>query len=143
MASEVLKKNEQIFLERVMEKANLPDIYDARNLTNIVFRSMRDLMTNSLDKDVQSAFSDVNLENLWEDDNPFVSFLSHLRSPLEIDSETFLRRIEQEGGLPKKTRADAVVIAVFSTAREALPKEEIERIGDRLPEALKIMWEQI
>lgn len=143
MTTSVLSKNEQIFLEKVMDKAGLPDIYDARSLTNIVFRTMRDLMTNKTDKDVQEAFSDANLENLWEDDNPFVSFLSHFRAPLNIDSETFLRRIEQEGGLPEKAKADAVVIAVFSTAREALPQEEIERIGDRLPEALKIMWEQI
>ena len=33
------------FLEKVMLKGNLNDIYDARDISEVVFRSMRDMMT--------------------------------------------------------------------------------------------------
>lgn len=34
------------FLEKVKEQANLENIYDARDLAEVVYRTMRDLMPN-------------------------------------------------------------------------------------------------
>ncbi len=69
--------------------------------------------------------------------------LSRLRPPLNIDTETFLRRIKQEGGVPKGVSAEAVVSAVFSTAREELSEAQIAEISSTLPDGLKVMWDQI
>lgn len=134
---------EQAFLEKVKQRANLPDIYDARDLTLVVFRAMRDLMTTEASDRTQSAFTEDDIAKLWQDDNPIVALLSRLRPPLEVDSETFIRRIKQEGGVPKGVSPDSVVIAVFSAAREELPPERAEEIASFLPEGLRVIWEQV
>lgn len=138
-----LSDAERAFLEKVMKKASLPDIYDARDITTIVFRTMRDLMNTETDERTEAAFKEADIEQIWRDDNPIVSFLSRFRAPLEIDTELFLRRVKQEGGVPKNVSAEAVVIAVFSTAREALSPEQAQEISKILPAGLKVMWEQI
>lgn len=134
---------ERTFLEKVMKKASLPDIYDARDITTVVFRTMRDLMTTATDEQTEAAFKDAELADIWRDDNPVVSFLSRFRPPLDINTETFLRRVKQEGGVPKNVSAEAVVIAVFSTARESLSETQAKEIANTLPDGLKVMWEQI
>jgi uncharacterized protein (DUF2267 family) len=143
MASDNFSAAERAFLEKVMQKASLPDIYDARDLTTIVFRSMRDLMTTEAADRTQASFKDEEIAALWKDDNPIVRVLSRLRPPLNIDTETFLRRIKQEGGMPKGVTPEAVVIAVFSTAREELSEAQIKEISSTLPDGLKVMWDQI
>lgn len=143
MALQNFSDTERVFLEKVMQKASLPDIYDARDLTTVVFRTMRDLMTTQADERTEAAFKAAGIAKLWRDDNPVVSFLSRFRPPLKIDTQTFLRRVKQEGGVPKDVSAEAVVIAVFSTAREALPAEQIQEISTILPDGLRVMWDQI
>ncbi|MEM9807845.1 MAG: hypothetical protein AAF959_21465 [Cyanobacteria bacterium P01_D01_bin.56] len=54
-----------------------------------------------------------------------------------------MRRIRQEGGVPKDVSPEGVVIAVFSTVKEELPPERIQEISSFLPDGLKVMWEQI
>ncbi|MBE7382128.1 MAG: DUF2267 domain-containing protein [Leptolyngbya sp. SIO1E4] len=143
MATENFSDTERAFLEKVMQRASLPDIYDARDLTTVVFRSLRDLMTTETDERTEAAFKDADIAEIWRDDNPIVSFLSRFRPPLDIDTETFLRRVKQEGGAPKGVSPEAIVIAVFSTARETLAPEQIQEISNILPDGLKIMWDQI
>ncbi|WP_017296949.1 DUF2267 domain-containing protein [Nodosilinea nodulosa] len=143
MTSEKFSDTERAFLEKVMQKASLPDIYDARDLTTIVFRSMRDLMSTEAADRTEAAFKDDEIAALWKDDNPIVRMLSRLRPPLKIDTETFLRRIKQEGGIPKGVSPESVVIAVFSTAREELSEAQIKEISSSLPDGLKVMWDQI
>lgn len=141
--AENFSPRERAFLEKVMQRASLPDIYDARDLTTIVFRTMRDLMTTETDQQTEAAFKDAEIADLWRDDNPIVSFLSRFRPPLEIDEELFLRRIKQEGGVPKNVSPEAVVIAVFSTARESISPEQAQEISKTLPDGLRVMWEQV
>jgi uncharacterized protein (DUF2267 family) len=141
--AESFSPTERAFLEKVMQRASLPDIYDARDLTTVVFRTMRDLMTTETDQQTEAAFKDADIAEIWRDDNPIVSFLSRFRPPLEIDEELFLRRIKQEGGVPKNVSAEAVVIAVFSTARESISPEQARAIAKTLPDGLRVMWEQV
>jgi len=141
--AENFSPNERAFLEKVMQRASLPDIYDARDLTTVVFRTMRDLMTTETDQQTEAAFNDAAIAELWRDDNPIVSFLSRFRPPLEIDEELFLRRIKQEGGVPKNVSPEAVVVAVFSTARESISPEQAQEISKTLPDGLRVMWEQV
>ena len=141
--AENFSPKERAFLEKVMQRASLPDIYDARDLTTIVFRTMRDLMTTETDQSTEAAFKDADIADLWRDDNPIVSFLSRFRPPLDIDDELFLRRIKQEGGVPKNVSPEAVVVAVFSAARESISTEKAKEIAKTLPGGLRVMWEQI
>jgi uncharacterized protein (DUF2267 family) len=143
MVATQFSDTEKAFLQKVMQRASLPDIYDARDLTLVVFRTMRDMMTTEASERTEAAFADDKIAQLWKDDNPIVAFLSKLRPPLEIDSETFLRRIKQEGGVPKNVTPEAVVIAVFSAAREELPEERSKEISSFLPDGLRVMWEQV
>ncbi|MEM1281173.1 MAG: DUF2267 domain-containing protein [Cyanobacteria bacterium P01_H01_bin.152] len=141
--AEDFSASERAFYEKVMRRASLPDIYDARDLTTIVFRTMRDLMTTQTDLETEAAFKDADIVDIWRDDNPIVSFLSRFRPPLDIDSELFLRRVKQEGGVPKNVTPEAVVIAVFSAARESISTEQGQEIAKTLPDALRVMWEQV
>ncbi|MGB3136916.1 MAG: DUF2267 domain-containing protein [Nodosilinea sp.] len=143
MAADKFSATERAFLEKVMQKASLPDIYDARDLTLVVFRSMRDLMSTEAADRTQAAFRDEEIAALWKDDNPIVRALSRLRPPLNVDTETFLRRIKQEGGIPKGVSPEAVVIAVFSTAKEELSEAQIKEISATLPDGLQVMWDQL
>lgn len=143
MAASKLSPTEQAFLEKVMKKASLPDIYDARDITIVVLRSLRDLMSTDASERTAAAFDDEKIAKLWKDDNPIVAALAKLRPPLKVDTETFLRRIKQEGGVPKTVSPEAAVIAVFSTVREELPPERVQEISSYLPDGLKVMWDQI
>ena len=141
------------FLEKVALKAELPDIFDARDLTNVVYRTMRDLMTTEASKAVQEELHDEieegaqnkrlqdEIAKLWRDDNPIVAWLSDIRPPLKFDADTFIFRIEKEGGLPKNTTGEKVINAVFSATKEELSDERIKEIAEFLPGKIKDMWE--
>ncbi|MGB0560540.1 MAG: DUF2267 domain-containing protein [Spirulinaceae cyanobacterium] len=134
---------EKAFLTKVMERANLPDIYDAREITLVVFRTLRDLMTTEASDRTQADFQDEEIAKLWKDDNPIVALLSRIRPPLNIDSETFLRRIMQEASVPRGATAEGVVIAVFATAKEELSAERQAEIAGFLPDGVRVLWEQV
>lgn len=143
MPSKKMSPAEQAFLKKVMQKASLPDIYDARDITIVVFRALRDLMSTDLASRTESEFDDEKIAQLWKDDNPIVAALAKLRPPLKVDTETFLRRVRQEGGVPKDVTPEAAVIAVFSTVREELSPQRSKEISEFLPDGLRVMWEQI
>lgn len=141
------------FLEKVMLRGELEDIFDARDLTTIVYRTMRDLMTTEASKAVEAELHEEAEENatnkrlqeeiakLWHDDNPIVAWLSNIRPPLKFDADTFIFRIEKEGGVPRGTSAEKVIDAVFSATKEELSSDKISKVGEFLPGKIKDMWE--
>jgi uncharacterized protein (DUF2267 family) len=141
------------FLEKVVLKGNLNDFYDARDITEVVFRTMRDMMTteaanrvaDELHEEIEPT-KEKALQNevadLWLDTNPLVRFLSKIRPPLIIKEDTFLFRIAQEGGLPPGVDPETVVKAVFSATKEELSQERIKEIASFLPGKIREMWEQ-
>ncbi|MEL6931094.1 MAG: DUF2267 domain-containing protein [Cyanobacteria bacterium J06600_6] len=141
------------FLEEVALKAELSDIFDARDLSNVVYRTMRDLMTNEasdavkaeLHDEIESDASNKRLQDeisdLWQDDNPIVSWLSQVRPPLKFDADTFIFRIEKEGGLPHGTTGTKVINAVFSATKEELSGDVQKQVSEFLPGKIKDMWE--
>ncbi|MBD1864699.1 MULTISPECIES: DUF2267 domain-containing protein [Trichocoleus] len=140
------------FLERVMVKANLTDLYDARDITEVVFRTMRDMMTNeAVDRVAEELHEPMEptdekaLQNevadLWIDTNPLVRFLSRVRPPLIIKEDTFLFRIRQEAGIPQETDVDTVLKAVFSAAKDELSEDRIKEIAEFLPGKIRQMWD--
>ncbi len=141
------------FLEKIMYKGNLSDVFDARDITEVVFRTMRDMMTNEAVDRVESELhkqaeptQDKALQNeiadLWKDTNPLVSFLSRIRPPLIIKSDTFLFRISQEASLPQAVEPEMVVKAVFSATKDELSQERVKEIAGFLPDKILELWEQ-
>ncbi len=140
------------FLEEVALKAELPDIFDARDLVTVVYRTMRDLMTTEAAENVESELHDPaeptdqkrlqeEIAQLWKDENPIVSWLSKVRPPLKFDDETFFFRVKQEGGLPKGTDSEKVIKAIFSATKGELSAERANEIAEFLPGKIKELWE--
>lgn len=139
------------FLERVRRQAGLDDLYDARDVTEVVFRTMRDLMTTEASDRVASELTAVALPTedqalgqpvsvLWRDTNPIVALLSRLRGPLEIKPETFLFRIQQEAGLQRGIDPERAVEAVFAATKYELSEERIQEISTYLPDEIRQLW---
>ncbi len=81
------------------------------------------------------------IADLWKDDNPLVAWLSKVRPPLKFDAETFIFRIEKEGGMPRGTTGEKVINAVFSATKEELSEDVIKQVAGFLPGKIKDMWE--
>lgn len=145
------------FLEKVKVKGGLPDLYDARDITETVFRVMRDVMTTAEADRVQEELHDsilptdekalqMEVSELWQDRNPIVALLSRIRPPLKgpfgIDSKLFLTRVDNEAGVPKTVNAEIVVSAVFSATKDELSPERVEAIAQWLPEGkVREIWQ--
>lgn len=142
MSVQTFSAAEKAFLGNVMDKSGIIDIYDARNVTITVFRSLRDLMTTEAAEEAADEFSDERVALLWKDDNPIVAALSKLRPPLDIDTGMFLSRIRLEASLPEGVTPESAVKAVFSTAKSELSDERSSEIVTFLPNELKKMWAQ-
>lgn len=154
------------FLEKIMLKSGLEDLFDARDVTEIVYRAMRDLMTEEqADKVADELHKEVlptddkaiNMEiaDLWKDTNPLVRFLSHVRAPFFHDSkstdptnvndERFLRRVKNESPMARTgfdLDREEVVKAVFSATKDELSQERIQEIASCLPGRVRELWEQ-
>lgn len=148
------------FLEKVMVKAKLGDVFDARDVTEVVYRVMRDLMTTEAADRVAEELGDKPAEisddkalqntivDLWKDTNPIVGFLSRVRPPwqgpgiFKIDSDRFLFRVANEGGLQPNVDREEVVKAVFSATKDELSPERIEEIASWLPDHVRKLWEE-
>ena len=147
------------FLEKVMVKAGFADLYDARDFSEVVFRVMRDLMTTDAIDRVESELHkeavptdekalQMDIAELWKDTNPIVRFLSRVRQPLRgpapigIDSNLFLTRVANEGGLVGTIDRDQAIKAVFSATKDELSQERIQEIAGWLPDGIRELWEQ-
>ncbi|MCX7592563.1 MAG: DUF2267 domain-containing protein [Fischerella sp.] len=153
-----IREKDRPFLEKVMVQAGLSDIYDARDLTEVVFRVMRDLMTTeAADRVAEELHKPVEVNDdqklqeiadLWKDTNPIVGFLSRVRPPwqgpgiFKIDSDRFLFRVANEGGMPPNVDREQVVKAVFSATKDELSPERIEEIASWLPDKVRQLWEE-
>lgn len=147
------------FLEKVMLKGGLNDIFDARDISEVVFRVMRDLMTTEAADRVAEELHEtaeptkdkalqMEIVDLWKDTNPIVGFLSRVRPPwqgpgiFKIDSDRFLFRVANEGGMPKNVDREQVVKAVFSATKDELSEERIQEIAKWLPDKILELWQE-
>lgn len=141
------------FLEKVAIRGNLEDIFDARDITEVVFRTMRDMMTKEASDRVASELHEMveptedkalqnEIADLWNDTNPITRFLSRVRPPLKIKSGTFLFRINQEAGLPRAVGAETIVKAVFWATKEELSEERIKEVASFLPNEIRQLWNE-
>ncbi|ARV61504.1 hypothetical protein BZZ01_25290 [Nostocales cyanobacterium HT-58-2] len=147
------------FLEKVMVKGNLGDVYDARDVTEVVYRVMRDLMTTEAADRVAEELHkpaeitdekalQMEIADLWKDTNPVVGLLSRVRPPwqgpgiFKIDSDRFLFRVANEGGLQPNVDREQVVKAIFSATKDELSSERIQEIASWLPDKVRQLWEE-
>jgi uncharacterized protein (DUF2267 family) len=148
------------FLEKVALKGGISDLYDARDITEVVYRVMRDMMTNEaverVSEELHVPLDEGNpdrtlftatplatqVSDLWEDTNPIVHFLSHIRPQLKIKSDTFLFRVKNEGGLQPNTSPEQAVLAVFSATKDELSQERIQEVAGFLPDKIRELWEK-
>jgi len=146
------------FLEKVMVKGGIADPYDARDISEIVFRVMRDLMTTEAADRVEAELHEpalntkekalqLEVSDLWKDSNPIVGFLSRIRPPwqgpgiFKIDSDRFLFRVANEGGLSPNLDREKVVQAVFSATKDELSPERTQEVATWLPDRVRELWE--
>ncbi len=139
----------QTFLQAVVANGGLESAYDARDISEIVFRSIRDLMpteiSNRIATELDATESEfevepITLAKLWRDTNPLVRWLSQVRPPLEVKDEVFLRRIQQEAGIPKDVDASEVLMAVFGAMKAVLSSETAAEIASYLPGQIRFGW---
>ena len=141
------------FLEKVAIRGNLEDIFDARDITEVVFRTMRDMMTKEASDRVASELHEMveptedkalqnEIADLWNDTNPITRFLSRVRPPLKIKSGTFLFRINQEAGLPRAVDAETIVKAVFWATKDELSEARIKEVAGFLPDEIRQLWNE-
>jgi len=160
-ASAQISEASMSFLQKVMLKGNLTDPYDARDVTEVVFRVMRDMMTTQQADQVAAELSDdvassqaedkslhVDIAELWKDTNPIVRLLSRVRPPLRgeaplgIDSDLFLKRVDREASVPKTSNGEIVTRAVFSATKEELSEERVREIAAWMPVGrVKELWQ--
>ncbi|WP_107667139.1 DUF2267 domain-containing protein [Cyanothece sp. BG0011] len=141
------------FLEKVMARANLSDIYEAREMTEVVYRTMRDLVPTETVDNVASELNkkaaqsnqkqlQEDIADLWKDTNPIVAWLSRIRGTLNIDDQLFIRRVEQEGAMPERTTGEIVIKAVFAATKDELSPERITELSGFLPGKIQAIWQQ-
>lgn len=145
------------FLEKVMANSGIADPYDARDITEVVYRVMRDLMPTETSDRVESELHEeiahtkekaLNMEiaDLWHDTNPLVRFLSRLRPPLKgpgwqgINSDLFFTRVANEAGMAPHLDSHQVIRAIFSATKDELSAERVEEIAGWLPDRVQQLW---
>jgi uncharacterized protein (DUF2267 family) len=85
---------------------------------------------------------------LYLADSQIVRFLSRVRPPwqgpgiFKIDSERFLFRVANEGGMPRMVEREQAVKAVFAATKDELSEERIQEIASWLPDHVRELWEQ-
>ncbi|MEB3210587.1 MAG: DUF2267 domain-containing protein [Leptolyngbyaceae bacterium] len=139
------------FLEKVKRGAGLEDLYDARDIAEVVFRTLRDMMTTELSDRIASELegkllttgdgaSQDKLVEVWKDTNLLVRLLSRIRKPLIIETDTFLFRIGQEAGLSRGVTPEAATEAVFSALKSEISAECQQEISKILTSELRQAW---
>ncbi|MUL36532.1 DUF2267 domain-containing protein [Gloeocapsopsis dulcis] len=153
------------FLEKIMIKGGLEDIFDTRDVVEVVYRVMRDLMPTDAIERVEGELHEealptedkalqMEIADLWKDTNPIVGFLSRVRPPFKkhhgpglfnIDDDRFLFRVKNESPMAATgydIDREQVVTAVFSATKEELSEERIKEIAEYLPGKVRQLWEE-
>lgn len=148
--AEQTEQQQKTFLETIIDNSELQTENEAQVASKVVFRLLRDMMPNDqieriseeLHKEAPKA--DMEIADLWNDPNVMVAFFSRI-SPLRqlnIGSNTFLLRLDQEGALPREADAKTVAQAVFAALKRELPQQKTSEVEQYLPDEIQQLWQQ-
>ena len=150
MAQQTEEKN-KAFLDKVIANTNLETVNEAQTATKVVFRILRDLLPREeVDKladelrGEEAPNADMEIKDLFKDTNPMVSFFSYI-SPIQqlnIDKDTFMLRLQQEGAIKSNADAEQVTKAVFNATKAELSPEQIENVTKCLTDDICTLWQQ-
>ena len=151
MSQQTEEKN-KAFLEKVIAETNLETVNEAQTATKVVFRILRDLLPREeVDKladelrGEEAPNANMEIKDLFKDPNPMVSFFSYI-SPIQqlnIDKDTFMLRLKQEGAVRHDTDAEAVTKAVFSATKAEISQEQVENVANCISDdELRSIWLQ-
>ena len=151
MAQQTEERN-KAFLEKVIAETNLKTVNEAQTATKVVFRILRDLLPREeVDKladelrGEEAPNANMELKDLFKDPNPMVSFFSYI-SPIQqlnIDKDTFMLRLKQEGAVRHDTDAEAVTKAVFSATKAEISQEQVKNVANCISDdELRSIWLQ-
>ena len=151
MAQQTEERN-KAFLEKVIAETNLKTVNEAQTATKVVFRILRDLLPREeVDKladelrGEEAPNANMEIKDLFKDPNPMVSFFSYI-SPIQqlnIDKDTFMLRLKQEGAVRHDTDAEAVTKAVFSATKAEISQEQVENVANCISDdELRSIWLQ-
>jgi uncharacterized protein (DUF2267 family) len=138
------------FLDKVVQRSGLHTANEAQRATNVVFRLLRDMMSNRttdrVEQDLSTRASEAEQDvvDLWEDPNVMVAFFSRI-SPIQklnIRPGTFMLRLREEGVLPEGVAPEAVTKAVFSATKEILSPERSQEVAEALSGEIRQIWEE-
>ena len=150
MAEQTQEKN-KAFLDKVIANSSLETVNEAQTATKVVFRILRDLLpreevdklADELREDAPKA--DMEIKDLFKDANPMVSFFSYI-SPIQqlnIDKDTFMLRLNQEGAVRHDTDAEEVTKAVFSATKNEISSKQIENVAKCISDdEIRALWQQ-
>ena len=151
MAEQTQEKN-KAFLDKVIAETNLETVNEAQTASKVVFRILRDLLPREeVDKladelrGEEAPNADMEIKDLFKDTNPMVSFFSYI-SPIQqlnINKDTFMLRLKQEGAVRHDTDAEAVTKAVFGATKAEISTEQIENVAKCISDdEIRAIWQQ-
>lgn len=141
---------QQSFLDKVIARSGLETTEEAQRAANVVFRIMRDLMSNKTNQEIKAELqqkapeAEQEVVDLWQDYNVMVAFFSRI-SPaqnLHIKPGVFMLRLKEEGALPENVSPEEVAKAVFSATKEILPQDRNQQVAQLLPDQVRELWNQ-
>jgi len=119
------------------------DMMTNESIDHVAQELHKPLMEENTDRTVYTAtLLATEVEDLWQDTNPIVHFLSRIHPNLQIRDTTFLFRVRQEAGLPGHVEPERAVKAVFSATKDELSQERIQEIAEYLPGSVRQLWEE-
>ncbi|MEM1366443.1 MAG: DUF2267 domain-containing protein [Cyanobacteria bacterium P01_H01_bin.15] len=133
------------FYKLVDKEGGFGSPYDARDAAEIVFRTLRDLMTTEAADRIKDELPDDgkdSLKSIWQDTNPLVNWLSRVRPPMDIKDKSFLFRIQQEAGLAPDVTSTQAVLAVFKALKQTLSEAGAKEVKTVLSGSVQQLWDQ-
>lgn len=123
----------QSFYRQVMLETDRESLVDARRVTGVVLRALRDRLTPEEAADAAAQLP-RELKALWcGGERPG-------RRPVKMHRSELYDRVQREAHLGSPREARAVTRAVFAALREQLSPGEADDILAQLPKDLKTVW---
>jgi uncharacterized protein (DUF2267 family) len=118
---------------RVSIEADLDSLAEARQVTGVVLRALRDRLSPE-EAEQASAQLPTELKELWH------AGPEPPRRPVRMHRRDFYDRVKAEAGLANVRKAELATDAVFAALKEQISDGECDDILAQLPKDMKRVW---